>query len=163
MDQGNNQTGSLTLAILVIGVACILWPLASGGCTQGRNGLEIASWLGKVKVKPLPPEPVLKPPVTRCLIFGYSGCPGCREQHRSIQRDLVPLGWRVGPAPTDDIEEIDIHGRDERINKYKHSSYPTLIIVDQQGVELDRKTGPIPSNELLRWIHTSRGLRCFDD
>jgi hypothetical protein len=65
-------------------------------------------------------------------------------------------GWRVGPLATDDIEHIDIKGRDPRITKYKHSDYPTLIIVDQAGKELSRKTGAIDAAKLAEWIRSTR-------
>jgi hypothetical protein len=159
-----NQSNQTFLLLCVVCAALFLWPVVSGGCQRAQQGVEIASWIGKLKVKPLPPEPAPRVPTTRCLIFGFKACPACRDLERSIHRNLVPLGWKVGPLPTDDIEEIDIYSPDPRVAKYKHASYPTLILVDQQGTEIDRRVWPdrCATNEIIKWIYTSRGSRVFD-
>lgn len=151
--QQNNSTVDKAL-LLIAALFLLFW--ATGGCQPIHpliGGLELSSWWGKVKVKPLPPPP--EPPSTRCLIFGYSTCKFCRELHRTIRWELEPKGWTVGPSPAD-IEEIDIYSSDVRIGRYKHSSYPTLIIVDQKGKEVDRKTYAMKGPELIAWIQSSR-------
>ena len=139
----NNQNYLLPLCIIVAAVVIIL----GGQCTPQYN----FSIIGR---KPAPAVPAVAPK-TRLLIFGFESCPACKILHRSV-RDMSRDGWRVGPLPTDDIEEIDIYGRDERIRKYKHSSYPTLIIVDQSGKELARKGGAMSSTALAEWIQSTR-------
>lgn len=156
MSQPANKTDQTFFALmLVLMVALFLWPVASGGCARVNNGMEIASWFGKLKVKPLPPEPVLIPPATRCLIFSATWCGTCRK----LKATVLPMarsGWRIGPLPTDDIEFIDVDGRDERISKYRHTSVPTLVIVDSAGKEVARREGVQTADQLGEWIRSTR-------
>lgn len=139
------------IAMLVI--AAVLFAPSLKGCVPGFHGFEIGTWIGKVTIKPVTPPKPVEPPKTRCLVFGFSSCPACKELHRTVRR---MNGWKVGPLPTDDIEEIDIYSNDRRIKKYRHSSYPTLIIVDQSEKEVSRKTGAMSGQELAAWIQSTR-------
>lgn len=138
------------IAMLVI-VAALFAPSLKG-CVPSFRGIEIGTWPFNVKIKPIIETPV-EPPKTRCLVFGFSSCPACRDLHRTLRR---MNGWKVGPLATDDIEEIDIYSNDRRIKKYKHSSYPTLIIVDKSENEISRKTGAMSGQELAAWIQSTR-------
>ena len=149
--QPSNNT--LTFVAIAVAIALLVWPLFGGGC--GLPGWEISLPIGKVKVQPVI-TPAPQRPSTRCLIFGFSSCPACQQLHRTIRREVVPKGWKLGPLPTDDIEEIDIYSSDVRVSRYKHSSYPTLIIVDQAGKELDRKSDAMKSDALIAWIQSTR-------
>lgn len=142
------------IAIIVI-AAVLLWPSVKG-CAPSFHGLEIGTWIGKVTVKPVVPPKPIDPPKTRCLVFGFSSCPACKTLHKTIRWKVVPQGWKLGPLPTDDIEEIDIYSNDRRIKKYKHSSYPTLIIVDRDEKEVDRRTGAMSGEQLITWIQSTR-------
>lgn len=138
---------------MVLAIIVVLSASSFKGCIPGFHGFEIGTLIGKVTVKPVtPPKPIL-PPKTRCLIFGFSSCPACRELHKTVRR---MNGWNVGSAPTDDIEEIDIYSNDRRVKKYRHSQYPTLIIVDQNENEVSRKTDAMSGQALAAWIQSTR-------
>jgi len=138
------------IAILVL--AAVLFAPSLNGCVPSFHGIEIGTWPFNVKIKPIIEKPV-EPPKTRCLIFGFSSCPACRDLHKTVRR---MSGWNVGPLPTDDIEEIDIYSIDRRVKKYKHSSYPTLIIVDRNENEVARRTGAMDGQTLATWIQSTR-------
>lgn len=146
------KSNELLVSLAFIAIAVLLFMPrgcgAPGGFVVGLN-----RWL-KVTVEPKPVV-VIATPKTKCLIFGFDSCPGCKTLHRTTNQ-MSRDGWRVGPALTDDIEHIDIKGRDERITKYRHSSYPTLIIVDQSGKELARKEGALSAEVLAEWIRLTR-------
>lgn len=150
----NKQTNWLPTLIAVVILGAMFAP-SLGGC-QKIGGWEIASWFGKVTVRPVAPPKPIDPPKSRCLIFGFDSCQACKTLHRTIRRELVPAGWRVGPDAIDDIEDIDIYSSSPKVAAYKHSSYPTLIVVDQAGKELARKTGAIGGKELAEWIRSFR-------
>lgn len=141
------------IAMLVI--AGLLFSPSLKGCVPGLE-IELPWPIGKVTFKPVAPSKPVEPPKTRCLIFGFSSCPACKQLERIIRREVIPHGWRYGPLSTDDIEEIDVRGNDRRLKKYKHSSYPTLIIVDQNEIEVSRRTWPITGQELITWIQSTR-------
>ncbi len=116
-------------AAVVVGL--IVW-LCAPSCTP-FSGLEFAiPWLGKLQIRPAPVAAPIVPPSTRCLIFSATWCKPCTQLKRNVA-SMSRNGWRVGPLATDDIEIIDVDGRDERLTKYKHSSVPTLVIVDASG------------------------------
>lgn len=95
----------------------------------------------------------------RCLIFSFDGCPPCATLHKSIEKELVPAGWKVGSKPTDDIERIDVYGKDERVKTYRKGRSwmcPTLILVDDKGKELDRKVGETNGKAVGEWIKSFR-------
>jgi len=139
------------IAILVL--AAVLFAPSLKGCVPSFHGLEFATWIGKLKVTPVPPPKPIEPPKTRCLIFGFSSCPACRDLHKTVRR---MSGWNVGNKLTDDIEDIDIYSNDHRVKKYKHSSYPTLIIVDRNENEVARRTGAMDGQALATWIQSTR-------
>ena len=96
------------------------------------------------------------PPSHRLLIFGFDSCPACKTLHRTT-REMSRDGWRVGSDPTDDIEHIDIYGRDEKVSQYKHGpSYPCLILVDKAGREVGRHVGAMGADKLAEWIRSKR-------
>jgi hypothetical protein len=132
----------------IAALAFWLWPTF--------HGWEVSTWFGKVILRPAPAPVVVQPPKTRCLVFGFSTCSGCKQLHRTIRWDVQPHGWKVGSAPTDDIEEIDIYSNDRRIKQYRHSSYPTLIIVDQAEKEVSRREEPMTGPDLIAWIQSTR-------
>lgn len=155
-EQQQNSTHAGTAILLLAALALLLGPMLGGGCVPRFAGLEFSSWIGKVTVKPVAPKPVVEPPPTRCLIFGSSTCGHCRELHKTINRELKPLGWTVGQPPAD-IEEIDIYSNDVRVSRYRHGpSYPTLIIIDQHGKELKREEGAMKGPDLIAWIQSTR-------
>jgi thioredoxin-related protein len=95
----------------------------------------------------------------RCLVFSFQGCSPCEQLHRTIDKELVPDGWRVGSRPTDDIEFVDVYSRDERVKRYKQGRSwmcPTLVLVDASGKELARKVGAMGGKELSAWIKSHR-------
>ncbi len=156
MSQNNNSSNSLTFIVLLLTAAAfLLWPLASGGCVRVPGGAEISSWWGKVKVKPLPPEPVLVAPATRCLVFTATWCGPCGKLKRNIA-GMARSGWRVGPLATDDIEIIDVDGPDPRSKQFNVRSLPTLVIVDKSGREIARRDGVQTADELGEWIRSTR-------
>jgi hypothetical protein len=157
MTTNNQNSGSnswIWIVIILAAAAIMLWPWGAGGF-KVPGGAEISSWWGKVKVKPLPPEPPLVAPATRCLIFSAKWCGPCNQLKRNVA-GMSRSGWRVGSAATDDIEFIDVDGRDERLSKYKHSSIPALVIVDPTGKEIARREGVQSADELGAWIRSTR-------
>lgn len=95
----------------------------------------------------------------RCLVFSFKGCPPCAALYKSIDKDLVPAGWKVGSKPTDDIESIDVYGKDERVKTYRRGRgwmCPTLILVDDKGKELDRRVGETSGKAVGEWIKSFR-------
>jgi len=143
----------LILLVLLIG-AWTLWPkVEAAPLSFWRNPIWFSlKWFAYQQTKDIV-KPDVQPPKTRCLIFGFSSCPACRELHKTVRR---LNGWKLGPLNTDDIEEIDIYSNDRRVSKYKHSSYPTLIIVDRGENEVSRKTGAMSAKELIAWIQSTR-------
>jgi len=139
--------------IAIVVLAAVLFAPSLNGCVPSFHGIELSTWIGKLKVTPVPPPQPIEPPKTRCLIFGFSSCPACRDLHKTVRR---MNGWNVGNKPTDDIEEIDIYSNDRRVKKYKHSSYPTLIIVDRNENEVARRTGAMDGQSLATWIQSTR-------
>jgi len=151
----DKQSNGLPILIVLVALGLLAWPMLSGGCTP--RGLEISSWLGKVRLKPLPPEPVVvvAPPATRCLVFSATWCKPCGQLKRNVAA-MARTGWRIGPLTTDDIEFIDVDGPDPRIKQYRHSSVPTLVIVDQAGKEIARREDVQTADELGEWIRSTR-------
>ena len=150
----NNQPSmvGLLLVIAVLGVLFV-YPALSGGCAP--NGWQIGAGPFNMRLKPVPPAPVITPPKTRCLVFSASWCSPCTKMKRNIA-GMSRNGWRVGSLPTDDIEIIDVDGRDERISKFNPKSLPTLVIVDSSGKEVSRKSGEMSAAELAAWIQSTR-------
>jgi thiol-disulfide isomerase/thioredoxin len=148
MEKTNDKSWMVLVAAGLL-VLVLFWPKSTGW--------EISSWLGRFTVRPAPPvvAPVIAPPTTRCLVFSATWCTPCKELKRNIN-DMQRNGWRVGHLPTDDIEIINVDGRDERIDKYKPRGYPTLVLVDQGGKELSRKSGAISAEALSDWIRSTR-------
>jgi glutaredoxin len=143
------------IALLML-VALLVWPSVKG-CTPG---LEIGlPWpIGKITLKPVTPPKPVEPPKTRCLVFGSDSCKYCRQLARTIHWSVAPQGWKVGANNTDDIEEINANSSDRRVKKFKPTSLPTLVIVDQSENEVARWTrGGIPTaQELITWIQSTR-------
>lgn len=147
------NTNWLFFAIVLAVVVLCFYPTFSGGCAP--NGWQIGSGLFRVTVKPAPVTPAIVPPATRCLIFSATWCKPCTQ----LKRNVVVMsrnGWRVGPLATDDLEFIDVDGRDERLTKYKHASVPTLVIVDRSGKEIARREGVQTADSLAEWIRSTR-------
>lgn len=150
-EQKSNISNYLAAAVVV---ALVVW-LAAPSCTP-FSGLEFAfPWIGKVQVRPTPAPAPITPPSTRCLIFTATWCKPCAQLKRNVAV-MSRNGWRVGPANTDDIEFIDVDGPDERLTKYKHSSVPTLVIVDQSDKEIARREGVQSADALGEWIRSTR-------
>lgn len=158
MSQQQNTSGwfsGFAFAAVCLLVLFLLWPFGTTGCARVPGGAEISSWWGKVKVKPLPPEPPLVAPATRCLIFSAKWCGPCNQLKRNIA-GMTRNGWRVGPLATDDIEIIDVDGPDPRTKQFNARSLPTLVIVDKSGKEIARKEGVMSADALGEWIRSTR-------
>lgn len=140
--------------LLLVLVMCVAMPGSCSIMPPGGFVVGLNRWL-KVTVKPEPTVEVISIPKTRCLVFGFEGCKHCITQKRTLNQ-MSRNGWRVGPMMSDDIEYIDIKSRDERIGKYKHNSYPTLIIVNQAGREISRNEQALNADVLAEWIRSTR-------
>jgi len=146
-------------AIAIVIIAAALFAPSLKGCAPQFHGLEIATWLGKLKVRPITPPKPIEPPKARCLVFGFDSCGGCKEQYKIIRRELVPHGWKFGPSPDADFETIDVYSADPRVGKFKPAAgwtCPALVIIDTNDRELARRVGPLKGADLRDWLQTYR-------
>lgn len=96
---------------------------------------------------------VTEAPKARCLVFYFDGCPPCAALHRTIDKDLVTNGWTVGKGQ--DFEFVDVHSKDDRVTRFRRGRSwmcPTLVLIDAQGKELDRKVGALSAKQITDWV-----------
>jgi len=52
------------------------------------------------------------------------------------------------------VEEVDINANEELTQQFKIRGVPTLVMVNEDGVELKRKVGVMNPTELQEWINS---------
>lgn len=79
----------------------------------------------------------------KVLKFEASWCQPCKQLSRVIEsaKDKLPL-----------IEAIDIDTSAELAKQYSIRGVPTLVLVDDQGTEIKRKSGFMREAELLTFV-----------
>lgn len=78
--------------------------------------------------------------------FSATWCQPCRVLTKTLaQVDLDTQGislieWDVDLLERDRLKELDIRG------------VPTLILMDESGVELSRQTGALTADDIRKWL-----------
>lgn len=82
---------------------------------------------------------------TQILDFGATWCGPCRQMAPAIKR-LEAAGYPV--------REIDIDADSRTASRYKVTAVPTLILVDSQGGEIDRRSGAMSAGAIGTWYNS---------
>ncbi|MBL7021805.1 thioredoxin family protein [Patescibacteria group bacterium] len=82
----------------------------------------------------------------KVLKFGAVWCPGCLVMRPRWEKIEKENEWLI-------TEYFDIDEFPEVIDKYKLTEYPTVIILDKNEQEIDRKQGEISEEEILDLIN----------
>ena len=80
----------------------------------------------------------------KVLKFEASWCGPCKMLGKAIES--------VRDQTTAKIEEIDIDQQPERATQYKVRGVPTLIILDDTGNEIKRKSGAMTGPQFLEFL-----------
>lgn len=89
----------------------------------------------------------------RILMFGYADCPPCNQFKKNELPKLIKRAsnsWDYGDTTANLIQNIDIETDDGElfVEKYETTVYPTFIVVDRAGKELDRFEGFLSAKAL---------------
>ncbi len=84
-----------------------------------------------------------RPPL---LLFAATWCPGCRVLSDTVLRDGAIRKFLNGYT----LILIDGDVEPTLLGKYVIRGYPTLVLVDYKGAEVDRIEGPLPPPDYLR-------------
>ena len=80
----------------------------------------------------------------KLLVFSSSTCGPCRM--------MAPLIEAVTQELQFPYEKLMSHERPEEFAKFGVSAVPTLVIVDEDGNELDRHVGAMPKPKLKEFL-----------
>jgi hypothetical protein len=115
------------------------------------------------KPVPMPPirrdeGPPAKPPFVRCVVLSMDGCGGCITVKAAIGDLVKKKGYTRGLKPTDDFQvyEWNDKGAEALRRKYKSESYPTLLLLKEDGTEVSRWVGGLRADKLEEWLEASR-------
>lgn len=78
----------------------------------------------------------------KLLKFSASWCQPCKALSTMLANTTLPF----------EIEEIDVDENHDLPAKFMVRGVPTLIAVDDDGVEVDRLVGSISSQALSKWV-----------
>jgi thiol-disulfide isomerase/thioredoxin len=81
------------------------------------------------------------------LDFHAEWCGPCRQM-RPVVVQLVKNGYPV--------KSIDIDQSPRLASRYHIEAVPTFVVIDSAGEELDRRTGPRPAAELVRFYNAAK-------
>lgn len=94
------------------------------------------------KVEPVQPQPLPKKRIAKLLIITAPNCSWC---------DKLKADWKDGyPVP----HEYRMNSQ-EIANNWNIRGTPTIIGLNEQGLEMDRKLGYLPKEELVEWLSTN--------
>ena len=82
------------------------------------------------------------------LYFGTSWCPGCIEMKRVFKNVDVKKKMESMPYVIIDCDDDD----DGLLKKYKISSIPDYMIIDNNGEILKRTKGAMSPSEFSKWL-----------
>lgn len=82
----------------------------------------------------------------KVIKFGASWCGPCRTVGPILHEVVNEIG-------NIELEDIDIEENEELIQQYKVKSVPTIVLIDNDGKELSRKTGSLSKNQLTDWLN----------
>jgi hypothetical protein len=57
---------------------------------------------------------------------------------------------------------LDVHQASEAVRRYNQNWTPTLLVLNEEGVEAHRVVGYLPPEELRAELHLGLGMACFD-
>lgn len=82
----------------------------------------------------------------KLLKFGAPWCKPCQALDKTLESANLGI----------EIEKVDIDQRPECAAEYRVRSVPTLVLLDDDGAEIDRRQGALSLGALLEFIE-------FDD
>lgn len=81
----------------------------------------------------------------KILRFTASWCAPCKSLAASLE-------WLQGEYPLPPVDVIDIDDNPELPQKYGVRGVPTLVMLNDNNVEVKRMVGTTDRNKLLKWI-----------
>lgn len=78
----------------------------------------------------------------KILKFSAAWCQPCKSMSATLSRMTLPL----------DVDNIDIDDQHEIALKYAIRGVPTLVMVDEAGVEVSRLVGSKTEAEIKNWV-----------
>jgi len=90
----------------------------------------------------------------KLLFFRADWCGPCRQMSPIIS-DVFET-WV--PANSYTLETVDIEKQPELASRMGIRGIPTMIIVDENGVEKSRQVGVMPRNKFQEWLATTSGM-----
>ena len=75
------------------------------------------------------------------MLFTAPWCAPCRNLKKSLPENAM-----------DDVQEVNVDTQKDLVEKYSVRSIPTLIRVDEDGVEDERITGTMAPNTFIDFI-----------
>lgn len=73
--------------------------------------------------------------------FYATWCNPCKALMKTLEDLELPEGYT--------LEKVDIEENDDLVTKYRIRSVPTLIVVTNDGEEVDRQVGNISKDKIL--------------
>jgi len=80
----------------------------------------------------------------KVLKFSASWCGPCKSLSEIIEK--------AGDKITVPVEEIDIDSNMNKVEEYGIRSVPTLILLDNAGIEMKRNAGTLSEKDLLQFL-----------
>lgn len=93
------------------------------------------------KVAPIPElkaDPTPPIPARRVLFFTATWCGKCRDSKLEFESWLKAAGWKIGTERWNHVQFVDVDVERALVLRYGVSSLPTLVVVDANGIELER-------------------------
>ena len=78
----------------------------------------------------------------KLIKFGASWCAPCRKLTEDLKKHPLSI----------DLEEINVEENEHLTEKYSIYQVPSLVLVDEEGKEIDRKLGALPVIKIEEWI-----------
>lgn len=78
--------------------------------------------------------------MTKILFFSAHWCSSCNN----LKQNLLP-------EDLENVEFVDADNQPNEVIKYNIRSIPTLIKLDEEGDEIDRKLGTMTRSQFIEW------------
>lgn len=83
----------------------------------------------------------------KLIKFGAPWCAPCRKLTEDLKKHPLSI----------DLEEINVEEDEHLAEKYSIYQVPSLVLVDEEGKEIDRKLGALPVIKIEEWIKSYIG------
>ena len=78
----------------------------------------------------------------KLIKFGAPWCAPCRKLAEDLKKHPLSI----------ELEEINVEENEHLAEKYSIYQVPSLVLVDDEGKEIDRKLGALPVIKINEWI-----------